>query len=74
MLREYSVLGFKNEFAARRIDGIDNSSLPLALPSKEHVEFTESRRLHEMAHYLEIIRNIQCQLAAKFKRPGQELV
>ncbi|KAJ8447051.1 hypothetical protein Cgig2_033620 [Carnegiea gigantea] len=74
MLREYSVLGFKDEFAARRIGGIDNCSLPLALPSKEHVESTESRRLHEMAHYLEIIRSIECQLAAKFKRPGQELV
>ncbi|XP_056696690.1 uncharacterized protein [Spinacia oleracea] len=68
MLRKYAILQLTNERALHRMD---ICSQPLLLSSKEHNEFPDSRRLHEMAYYLEIIRNIQCQLAAKFTRLGK---
>ncbi|XP_021728108.1 uncharacterized protein LOC110695197 isoform X1 [Chenopodium quinoa] len=60
MLRKFAILELTNE-----------CSQPLLMSSKDHRKFTDSRRLHEMAYYLEIIRNIQCQLAAKFTRLGK---
>lgn len=74
ILREYAVLEYKNKYAIQRIRGMDICSPSPSLPSKEHDNFSESRRLHEMAYYLEIIRNLQCQLNSKYKRPGQELM
>ncbi|RZC55256.1 hypothetical protein C5167_014133 [Papaver somniferum] len=32
------------------------------------------RRLHEMTHFLEVIRSLQCKLGARFRIPGQGLV
>ncbi|KAK9949872.1 hypothetical protein M0R45_005383 [Rubus argutus] len=49
-------------------------SLPPVSPVKVEDELANSRRLHEMAHFLEIIRNLQCRLGSKYKRPGQESV
>lgn len=34
----------------------------------------QTKRMSDMAHYLEIIRNLQLRLNVKFKRPGHRLV
>ncbi|XP_057541426.1 uncharacterized protein LOC130820175 isoform X2 [Amaranthus tricolor] len=73
MLREYAILEQKNEYALQRTRERDDSA-PLLLSNKEYSEFKDSRRLHEMAYYLEIIRNIQCQICSKFQRIGKEPV
>ncbi|KAM3708731.1 hypothetical protein ACJW31_02G119000 [Castanea mollissima] len=49
-------------------------SLPPVRPEKVQYDQGNSRRLHEMAHFLEIIRNLQYRLSTKFRRPGQGLV
>lgn len=49
-------------------------SLPPVSPVKVEDEMANSRRLREMAYFLEIIRNLQSRLGSKYKRPGQELV
>uniref|UniRef100_A0A5B6Z0A7 Spatacsin C-terminal domain-containing protein n=1 Tax=Davidia involucrata TaxID=16924 RepID=A0A5B6Z0A7_DAVIN len=75
MIRKYGLIQHKKDaFILRGIRGIQNSSLPSVLPEKEHDEMGNSRRLREMAHFLEIIRNLQSRLSAKFKRPGRGLV
>ncbi|CAH1454441.1 unnamed protein product [Lactuca virosa] len=43
-------------------------SLPLLLADKERSETENSKKLEEMAHLLEIIRNVQRRLATKFKK------
>ncbi|KGN48416.1 uncharacterized protein LOC101206379 [Cucumis sativus] len=43
-------------------------------PFRMQNELDYSRKLHEMSHFLEIIRNLHCHLSSKFKRPCQELV
>ncbi|KAL4575265.1 hypothetical protein LXL04_022107 [Taraxacum kok-saghyz] len=48
--------------------GSGSGSLPLLLADKEHSETENSKRLHEMARLLEIIRNMQRRLATKFKK------
>lgn len=56
-------------------EGCDSEVLPPS-PLVEEVqsEIKKMKRLNEMAYFLEIIRNLQGQLAAKFQRPGQGLV
>lgn len=49
-------------------------ALQPVLSEKVKGELENSRRLHEMARFLEIIRNLQSRLNSKLKRPGQELV
>lgn len=49
-------------------------SPPPVRPEKVQYDQGNSRRLHEMAHFLEIIRNLQYRLSTKFRRPGQGLV
>ncbi|XP_048128224.1 uncharacterized protein LOC115744096 isoform X2 [Rhodamnia argentea] len=57
------------------IEGCDSEVLPPS-PVVEEVqsEIKKSKRLNEMAYLLEIIRNLQGQLAAKLQRPSQGLV
>ncbi|KAA8530957.1 hypothetical protein F0562_005676 [Nyssa sinensis] len=75
MIRKYGLIQHKKDaFILQGIRGIQNYTLPLVLLEKEHNEMGNSRRLREMAHFLEIIRNLQSRLSAKFKRPGQGLV
>ncbi|XP_059642353.1 uncharacterized protein LOC132284280 isoform X2 [Cornus florida] len=75
MIRKYgSIQHKKDAFLLQGIKGMRNCSSLLVLPERERNEARNSRRLREMAHFLEIIRNLQCRLSAKFKRPGQGLV
>ncbi|KAL9229664.1 hypothetical protein vseg_005107 [Gypsophila vaccaria] len=71
MLRRYAVKDIQNEYALQRTQGMGILLLPSSLPCKQKDNRSDTKRLHEMAYYLEIIRNIQCQLAEKYKRPGQ---
>ncbi|XP_038999892.1 uncharacterized protein LOC120125556 isoform X2 [Hibiscus syriacus] len=75
MIREYGLLQLKRD--AFLLQGLDRSrvlALPSILPDKTQNEVGTSSRLREMAHFLEIIRNMQYQLRAKLKKPGQGLV
>lgn len=75
MIRKYGLMQHKKD--AIILQGTkreDNSSLLSVLPEEGHCDMGTLRRLKEMSHFLEIIRNLQCQLNAKFKRPGQGLV
>lgn len=49
-------------------------SRPPVLSGMVQNEKGDSRRLHDMAHFLEVIRNLQYRLGAKFKKPSQGLV
>ncbi|KAF5794542.1 putative spatacsin [Helianthus annuus] len=69
MIRSYgSLQHMQNEVMSTSISGMKDSSHPLLLADKEHNETENLRRLQEMAHLLEIIRNMQCRLATKFKK------
>ncbi|KAK2975888.1 hypothetical protein RJ640_015319 [Escallonia rubra] len=72
MIRTYGLLQRKKD--TFKPQNINNSFLPSVLPDKEHNDVVNSRRLREMAHFLEIIRNLQCRLSTKFKSPAQRLV
>ena len=75
MIREYGLLQHKRDaFMLQDLDGPCVLALPPALPDKTQNEMGNSLRLREMAHFLEIIRNLQYQLRAKLKKPGQGLV
>ncbi|KAF8012156.1 hypothetical protein BT93_I0323 [Corymbia citriodora subsp. variegata] len=57
------------------LEGCDSEVLPPSpLVEKVQSEIKKLKRLNDMAYFLEIIRNLQGQLAAKFQRPGQGLV
>lgn len=74
MIRKYGLVQHKKD--AFELQGASETqiySLSPGLPNKEQIEMENSRKLHEMAHFLEIIRNLQCRLSAKFKRPSQVL-
>lgn len=72
MIRKYWLLEHrKDAYESGRTQIL---SLPPVSPVKVEDEMANSRRLHEMAHFLEIIRNLQCRLGSKYKRPGQESV
>lgn len=72
MIRKYWLLEHRKD--AYESGRTQIFSLPPVSPVKVEDEMANSRRLHEMAHFLEIIRNLQCRLGSKYKRPGQELV
>ncbi|XVF15027.1 hypothetical protein REPUB_Repub09cG0114100 [Reevesia pubescens] len=75
MIREYGLLQHKRDaFMLQDLDGSHVLALPPLLPDKTQNEMGNSTRLREMAHFLEIIRNLQYQLRAKLKKPGQGLV
>ncbi|KAF8404468.1 hypothetical protein HHK36_009353 [Tetracentron sinense] len=54
--------------------GTEISHLPSVLPNKKLTKMGNSRSLHEMAYFLEIIRNLQYQLSEKCRRPGHRVV
>ncbi|KAK8653527.1 hypothetical protein V6N13_127522 [Hibiscus sabdariffa] len=75
MIREYGLNQLKTDaFMFRGLDRPRVLALPSTLPDKTQNEVGTSSRLREMAHFLEIIRNLQYQLRAKLKKPGQGLV
>lgn len=49
-------------------------SLPPIEPDNLHNDVDFAQKLREMAHFLEIIRNLQCKLKSKFQRAYQGLV
>ncbi|KAK9272515.1 hypothetical protein L1049_002888 [Liquidambar formosana] len=75
MIRKYGLVQRKKHaFIPQDVRGTWIHSLPPVLLGKVNKEMGNSRKLQEMAHYLEIIRNLQCRLSAKFKRRGPGLV
>ncbi|XVE86639.1 hypothetical protein DITRI_Ditri18aG0050700 [Diplodiscus trichospermus] len=75
MIRQYGLLQHKRDgFMLQDLDGPHVLALPPALSDKTQNEMGNSTRLREMAHFLEIIRNLQYQLRAKLKKPGQGMV
>ena len=75
MIRKYGLL--QNKENACIIQSFSRTrilSLPPVRPEKVQYDQENSRRLREMAHFLEIIRNLQHRLSTKFRRPGQGLV
>lgn len=71
MIRKYGLMQHKQDAITLQGSKREANS---ALPEEQHCELGNLRRLKEMSHFLEIIRNLQCRLNAKFKRPGQGLV
>ncbi|XP_074295549.1 uncharacterized protein LOC141623336 [Silene latifolia] len=71
MLRRLAFIELQNKCELQRIQETGILLLPRSLPCTQEDDRSYSKRLHELSYYLEIIRNIQCQLAAKYKRPGQ---
>jgi hypothetical protein len=72
MIRRYGLLQHRED--AYILQGFSRThilSLPPVRPDKVHKEQGNSRRLSEMAHFLEVIRNLQYRLSSKFKRHGQ---
>lgn len=75
MIRKYGLQLHKDEaYFLKGLNGMKLLSLPSTLLDEEQNDAKNSRRLSEMAHFLEIIRNLQCRLSAKFKKAGQGLV
>lgn len=72
MIRKYWLVEHKKD--AYEYDRTQMLSLLPVLPEKVQDEVENSRRLREMAQFLEIIRNLQSRLGSKYKRPGRELV
>ncbi|KAJ0041339.1 hypothetical protein Pint_27017 [Pistacia integerrima] len=75
MIRKYGLQLHKDDaYFLKGLNGMKLLSLPSTLVDEEQNDAKTSRRISEMAHFLEIIRNLQCRLSAKFKKPGQGLV
>ncbi|GAB2283200.1 hypothetical protein Dimus_017727 [Dionaea muscipula] len=72
LIREYAMLELsKNEDALQCERGMEVRLLLPMLPYEESAKLESSRRMEEMAHYLEIIRNLQRRLGRKYGRAGQ---
>ncbi|XP_075084415.1 uncharacterized protein LOC107760795 [Nicotiana tabacum] len=75
MIREYGLLQHKKDgMESWKVGGVQNSFLSSELIDSRPDETGDLERLHKMAHFLEIIRNLQWRLTYKCKRLGQELV
>lgn len=79
MIRKYGLLQHRSDdFTIWCVNRGEGCHLPLLLENeyneKEYKELGNFRRLQEMAHFLEIIRNLQSRLNSKIKRPAQSLV
>lgn len=75
MIRRYGLL--QHEGHAYILQGISRThllSLPPVRLEKVRNDDENSRRLHEMAHFLETIRDLQYRISSNFTRPGQALV
>ncbi|MED6158928.1 hypothetical protein PIB30_037567 [Stylosanthes scabra] len=74
MLRKYGLLKHKRDtIIAEAFNKTELLSLPPIEPVKLQTEVDFTRKLREMAHFLEIIRNLQCRLRSKFQRASQGL-
>lgn len=75
MIHQYGMAEFKrNATTFNDFSSSQEISILLHFPFQMQSELECSRKLHEMSHFLEIIRNLHCHLSSKFKRPCQELV
>lgn len=75
MIRKYGLLQHDSDvYVSLSFGGTEVHPFPPVLPDKLPKEVGVSRRLSEMAHFLEIIRNLQSRLSVKSKRPAQGLV
>lgn len=75
MIRKYGLLQHDSDaYVSQSFGWTEVRHLPPLLPDELLNEVETSKRLREMAHFLEIIRNLQSRLSSKFKRPGQGLV
>lgn len=75
MIRKYGLLQHKNDnFVTWSVTGRENCHLPSSPLETEYNQMGNSKRLWEMSHFLEIIRNLQCRLSTKIKRPAQSVV
>ena len=75
MIRKYGLLLHDNDACVSQSFGdMEVRSLPPVSRDEPPNEVETLRRLGEMAHFLEIIRNLQSRLSSKSKRPSQELV
>ncbi|XP_061345491.1 uncharacterized protein LOC133291257 isoform X4 [Gastrolobium bilobum] len=74
MLRKYGLLQHKKDTCiAESFNKTGLLSLPPIEPVKLQNEVDFSRKLCEMAHFLEIIRNLQCRHRSIFQRASQGL-
>ncbi|XP_059307984.1 uncharacterized protein LOC132059394 [Lycium ferocissimum] len=75
MIREYGLLQHKKDgMESWKAGGVQNSFLSSELIDSRPDGTEDLERLQKMAHFLEIIRNLQWRLTYKCKRLGQELV
>ncbi|OMO83726.1 hypothetical protein COLO4_22364 [Corchorus olitorius] len=75
MIREYGLLQHKRDtFMFQDLDGAHVLALPPVVSDETQNEMGNSMKLHQMAHFLEILRTLQYQLQSKLKKPGQGLV
>lgn len=74
MIRRYGVVKHrKDTVTIEGTWGTPVGSSPTVVPGKGQNETEDSSKLREMAHYLEIIREVQCRLNSKFRRRGHGL-
>ncbi|XP_008786547.2 uncharacterized protein LOC103704848 [Phoenix dactylifera] len=74
MIRRYGLLKHKKEKSMLSTEkDLKISSLQPDLPADDFDEISYSRRLFEMSHFLEVIRNLQSRLISKSRRPSQGL-
>ncbi|CAN4088547.1 unnamed protein product [Withania somnifera] len=74
-IREYGLLQRKKDgVESWRAGGVQNSFLPSELIDSRPDRTGDLEKLQKMAHFLEIMRNLQWRLTYKCRRPGQELV
>ncbi|KAJ0988045.1 hypothetical protein J5N97_006401 [Dioscorea zingiberensis] len=73
MVRKYG-LGqhMQDDFASKKTSIISFSEF--SLPKHHSIEISNARRLSEMAHFLEVIRNLRSRLSTKGRRPGQGVI
>ncbi|CAM8951081.1 unnamed protein product [Rhodiola kirilowii] len=70
MVRKYGMAEQKKSFASLQVaNGTQVHYLPSNVPLKNQKNLDTSRKLREMAYFLEVIRNLQCRLTDKFRRP-----
>lgn len=75
MIREYGLLQHKKDgMESWKAGGVQNSFLSSEVIDSRPGGTGDLERLRKMAHFLEIIRNLQWQLTYKCRRLGQELV
>ncbi|KAL3527892.1 hypothetical protein ACH5RR_012548 [Cinchona calisaya] len=72
MIRKYGLLHYKKDSSDQNIRDI--KKIPV-LPEEVDNDGSEYlRRMQEMAHFLEMVRDLQLRLNVKFRRPGHGLV